>query len=146
MKQLPHVYVSEASGRPHENLAVTAANAVTMEIAPPVEFDGPGDVWSPEELLAAAVASCLILSFRALAKASGLRWEVVHCRTECELDRVDNKLGFTRIVTDVTLTIPAAEDKEKAGGLLQKAEAICFITNSLAVASHFNRRVLLGNA
>jgi hypothetical protein len=33
----------------------------------PREFDGRGNQWSPESLLAAALADCFVLSFRAVA-------------------------------------------------------------------------------
>jgi hypothetical protein len=37
--------------------------------AAPAEFGGPGDQWSPESLLAGAIASCFALTFRFVARA-----------------------------------------------------------------------------
>ena len=39
-----------------------------IESAPPKEFDGPGDQWSPEQLLTAAVADCFVLNFRTMTR------------------------------------------------------------------------------
>ena len=52
-----------------------------LETAPPPEFDGPGGLWSPENLLCAAVADCFILTFRAIASFSRLSWRV--CSSAC---------------------------------------------------------------
>ena len=54
-----------ASAAPH---AAAAGSAVDVHGA--AEFGGPGDLWSPETMLAGAVAGCFILTFRAAARAS----------------------------------------------------------------------------
>ena len=46
-----------------------------MHSSAPVEFDGPGDRWSPETLLIAAIADCFILTFRAIACATRMDWQ-----------------------------------------------------------------------
>ena len=45
-----------------------------LRTAPPVDFDGPGDAWSPEQLLLGAVASCFAFTLRAVARASQVTW------------------------------------------------------------------------
>jgi len=110
---------------------VTSPRLPEIATAPPAEFDGPGDVWSPETLLCAAIADCFILTFRALAGASKIEWADLTCRVEGVLDRADGVLQFTRFTTHATLAVPATVDVAKARALLEKAEQKCLVANSL---------------
>ena len=69
MQKFPHHYHAHALGRPTGSLVTQSSEFTKLDIAAPKEFDGPGDKWSPEDLLVASVASCLILTFRAIATA-----------------------------------------------------------------------------
>jgi organic hydroperoxide reductase OsmC/OhrA len=141
MHPYPHTYVVDASASPTGDVAVSSTRLPALTVAPPQEFDGPGDRWSPETLLCAAVANCFILTFRAHARASKLEWSTLQCRTEAILDRVDGVPQFTRFVTHATLTIPAGADPAKAHPLLQKAEERCLVTNSLKGERHLEATV-----
>ena len=59
MKPLPHTYAT---------LAV--AGLPDVHSAPPLAFDRPGDAWSPEHLLLAAVEACFLFTLRGVARAS----------------------------------------------------------------------------
>ena len=145
MKALPHLYKVKVNGSPEHNLNVFAENLPALEVAPPQAFDGPGDQWSPEELLMASVANCLVLSFRAIAKASRLEWLSIECESQGELDTVDRKIQFTKISTKARLVISSAEYKNKAEKLLNKAEQTCIISNSLSVESHLECEIVVDN-
>ena len=82
MHPYPHRYTVSASGSPVGNVRVTATGLPDIQTAPPAEFDGPGDVWSPESLLCASIADCFILTFRAIARASKFEWSDLSCRVE----------------------------------------------------------------
>jgi len=127
----PHVYRVSASGRPGGNIPVAATGLPDIETNAPAEFDGPGDLWSPETMLCASVANCFILTFRAIARASKLEWNELDCRVDGVLDRVDGVTQFSRFTTHATLKIPPASDAAKARALLEKAEDRCLVTNSL---------------
>ncbi|MGI9245682.1 MAG: OsmC family protein, partial [Steroidobacteraceae bacterium] len=94
MHPYPHHYTVNARSEPTGDVELAAANLPTLQTAPPLEFDGPGDRWSPETLLCAAVADCFVLSFRAVARASRLDWTSLECRVEGKLDKVDGKAQF----------------------------------------------------
>lgn len=135
MQELPHHYVVTAHGTPASNLRSGNDHLPELEVAPPAEFDGPGDRWSPEELLMSAIANCLVLSFRAIAAASRLDWLDIECESRGELDRVERQMRITRVTSRVTLRIPSAANKEKAERLVHKAEASCIVSNSLTAES-----------
>jgi organic hydroperoxide reductase OsmC/OhrA len=115
-----------------------------IESAPPKEFDGPGNQWSPEGLLTAAVADCFVLSFRAIAAASKFSWVSLEARTEGTLDRIDGKMRFTRFDTHAKLHVPAGADAERAKKLLEKAELACLVANSLNSERHLTAEVTVG--
>jgi peroxiredoxin-like protein len=132
MTDLPHTYRVKSAGAATGNLTTRAENLPDFAVAPPLQFGGPGDQWSPEDLLMASVSNCLILSFRAIARASQLEWSSIECESVGTLDRVERKVQFTHIVSKMQLCIPKTESKEKAEKLLKKAEGACLISNSIS--------------
>lgn len=144
MQDLPHQYVVTADGQTAGNVTLSSAGSPDLPSAPPAEFGGPGDQWSPESLLVAAVADCFILSFRAIARASRLEWDSLSCEVNGTLDRVDRVTQFTGFDVTATLNIPAASDEDRARKLLEKAEHVCLITNSLKAESHLETVIQVG--
>ena len=143
MHQLPHTYSVSATAETESIVSLSAPGVTTISSAPPVEFDGPGDQWSPESLLVAAVADCFILSFRGIARASRLDWSELDCHVDGILDRVDRGLQFTRFNVQASLTISSEDNRAKAEKLLHKAEQSCLVTNSLIAERHLEAHVLI---
>ena len=133
MKPFPHHYTVGATAAPDGSVELAAAGLPALSSAPPSEFDGPGDQWSPESLLVAAVVDCFVLTFRAIARASKLAWSGLDCRAEGTLDRVDGVTRFVRIQIQADLVLAAGGNPETGRRLLEKAEKTCLVTNSLAV-------------
>jgi len=144
MKPFPHTYTAAASADPVGNVISSLGNGCSVEVAPPVEFDGVGDVWSPEELLMSAVANCLVLSFKSIARAYDLNWLHIECIADGQLEKVDRRVKFTKVHTRVILTIISVEDEGKAKRILAKSEDTCFITNSLTAESDFSCEIVEG--
>jgi peroxiredoxin-like protein len=144
MQPFPHHYQVEAKAEATGNVTLSGATLTAFESAPPAAFDGPGDLWSPEDLLVAAVADCFILSFRAVSKMSKLAWEEIECRVEGTLDRVDRVTQFTAFQISVKLRIGDGQDKERAERLLQKAEETCLVSNSLKANPQLQVEVVVG--
>ncbi len=144
MHPYPHLYQVRAAARPEGDVALDADRLPTLATNAPAEFDGPGDRWSPETLLCGAVADCFLLSFRAVARASKLEWNALDCHVEGTLDRVEGKTRFTRLHVKATLRVPAGTDEARAVKLLEKAEQVCLISNSLLAERHLEPTVLAG--
>ena len=144
MHPYPHHYTVQSRAEATGDVEIGAEGLPVLHTAPPVEFDGPGDRWSPETLLCAAVADCFALSFRAVARASRLDWSHLDCRVEGVLDRVEGKTRFTSIVVHATLRVPTGTDQDRATRLLEKAEHVCLITNSLVAERRLDPTVIVG--
>ena len=131
MHPFPHVYQVTASGAADGLLKTMSPGLPTFMAAPPAEFDGPGDQWSPETLLCAALADCLILTFRAVARGSKFEWKNLACQVKGTLSKETDGLWFTHVDTAATLTVPMGADVERAKQLVEKAEKSCLLSNSL---------------
>lgn len=133
MKPLPHHYTVSAVAAPEGSVSLSAAGLPSLASAPPTEFDGPGDQWSPESLLMAAVVDCFVLTFRAIARASRFEWTRLDCHAEGTLDRAEGVTRFVRIALHASLAVPSEASPDTARRLLEKAEKTCLVTNSLKV-------------
>lgn len=136
MQAFPHHYRVVARGSAAGDVELRADGLSVLRTASPAEFDGPGDRWSPETLLVAAVGDCLILSFRAVARASGLAWTALDCDVTGTLDRIERTTRFVAFEIRAHLRVPSGTDPESARRALDKAERICLISNSLSAAVH----------
>jgi organic hydroperoxide reductase OsmC/OhrA len=131
VQPLPHTYSVAATGTAESNVALSTAGVPSLLSAPPVEFEGPGNQWSPEALFAAAIASCFMLTFRSVARASRLTWLNLECDVDAILERVEGVTQFTRVVTRATLTVPEGTSTELCERVLNKTEQNCLVANSL---------------
>ena len=141
MQDFPHHYLTTAVARHDSNVELSSPGLETLESAGPPEFGGPGDVWSPETLLSAAIADCFILSFRAIARASKFDWISLRCDVDAVLERIEKVTQFTEIHETVVLEVPPGTDEAKAMRLLERAERVCLITNSMTAATHLDATV-----
>jgi organic hydroperoxide reductase OsmC/OhrA len=131
MHPYPHKYQAGATGGSTGAVVVSSPGLPELSTAPPAQFDGPGDRWSPETLLIAAVADCYVLTFRALSRAARLEWRTLECTVEGALERVDGVAQFSQYDSKVVLVVSSGIDHDKARQLLEKAEHACLISNSL---------------
>src|SRR6188508_949765 len=94
-----------------------------IEVATPPEFPkGIPGIWSPEHLFTAAVNSCLMTTFLAIAENSKLSFSNFSCKSKGKLEQVDGKLQMTEIILEPTVTITDEKDRERAERVLQKSE------------------------
>jgi organic hydroperoxide reductase OsmC/OhrA len=144
MHPYPHIYTVQASSAPEGDVPVSSAGLPELTTAPPAEFDGPGDRWSPETLLCAAVADCFLLSFRGVARAQKMPWTSLKCEVQGTLDRVEGKTRFTQILVKAALVVPEGTDHEKALKAVERAEHVCLISNSLVAERRLEAAVTYG--
>jgi peroxiredoxin-like protein len=136
MQAYPHHYKVAAAATSDGNVSLSSEGVADIISAPPKEFGGPGDKWSPETLLVASVADCFILSFQGISRASRLSWISLQCEVEGILERSEGTTKFTSFLVRATLVIPEETRSERAHRLLEKAENSCLITNSLSGETH----------
>lgn len=126
-----------------------------LAFSAPPEFQGEAGSWTPEHMLVAAVASCFITTFRAIAEISKFETPALEVTVEGFVEKVDRnyqRLGeippvlpgaegivkkqdhgysFTRVFVRPRLSVPTAADRERGLRLLEKAERSCLVSGSL---------------
>jgi organic hydroperoxide reductase OsmC/OhrA len=133
MQPFPHHYSVVARADTEGEVALEGERLPPISSAPPTEFGGPGDRWSPETLFVAAVAGCFVLTFRGIAGLSRLSWASLECTVVGTVDRVDRVTQFTALEVHARLRVPSGANEDQARRLLAKAEETCLVTNSLKV-------------
>lgn len=141
MRPLPHYYSTHVSGAPFDYATVTSGGVPPLRAAPPPQFDGRGDAWSPEQLLLAAVATCFLFTLRAVARASKLEFHDLELEVEGTVDRPKGSTRFTNIVLRAELIVPAGTDPARARAVLDKAESACLVSASLATPIRLDAEV-----
>ncbi|EJL72174.1 OsmC family protein [Chryseobacterium populi] len=104
----------------------------SIEIATPPQFPkGIENIWSPEHLFTAAVSSCLMTTFLAIAENSRLEFVNFECSSKGKLEQVEGKFLMTEVILEPVITIENESDREKAERVLHKSELNCLISNSV---------------
>ena len=138
MHPFPHHYSVTAKANAAGDVSLEGERLPAILSAPPPEFGGPGDRWSPETLLVAAVIDCFVLTFRAIAELSRFPWLSLECHVTGIVDRVERVTQFTTLDLHARLRISSGAKEDQAHRLLAKAEETCLVTNSLKVRPHLN--------
>jgi organic hydroperoxide reductase OsmC/OhrA len=109
-----------------------STSAGCIEVATPPEFPkGIPGIWSPEHLFTAAVSSCLMTTFLAIAENSKLEFISFQCGSKGKLEQVEGKFLMTEVLLDPVVIVKDEKDVEKAYKVLQKSEVNCLISNSV---------------
>jgi uncharacterized OsmC-like protein len=141
MKSLPHHYDVHLTGRPAGYAQVSSAGLPELRAAPPADYDGPGDAWSPEHLLLASVQTCLLFTLRTVARLSKVEFTNLEVDATGTVDRQDGVTRFTEIVLRPRLTVPAGTNRERALRVLEKSEKACLVSASLSVPIHLEATI-----
>jgi peroxiredoxin-like protein len=132
MTPLPHVYEVRLQGGPSGYGDVTANGLPLLTTAPPPEFNGPGDAWSPEHLLLAAVESCFLFTLRAVARAAKIEFTRLEVETAGTVDRQGGVTRFIEIVLRPTISVETGSSRDRVLDALAKTERACLISASLS--------------
>jgi peroxiredoxin-like protein len=142
MKPLPHVYEVELAGGADGYARVSSVGVPELQSAPPADFDGPGDAWSPEHLLLAAVETCFLFTLRSVAQVSKVEFISLELTGEGKVDRKDGATRFTEIVLRPRLRLPAGADRDRALRILEKSEKACLVSASLSTPVRLEAEIL----
>ena len=115
-----------------QQTTVTAENVnKIVEFSAPPEFHGQPGFWTPEHFLLAAVASCFVVTFRAIAGFSKLEPLALDVAVEGKLEKSQSGYDFTAIVIGPHLTIRDESDRLRANRILEKTEKGCLVARAL---------------
>ncbi|MFY9579480.1 MAG: OsmC family protein [Gaiellaceae bacterium] len=124
----------EASPLPQRRVRLSCDGKSPLEAATPPEFRGgtPG-MWSPEDLLVAAVASCYALTLDALMEQRELVLQHLEVESIGHVTkRAEGRVGFVVIELRVALTVDAGFER-RAEHTARDAHRVCLVEHALAV-------------
>jgi peroxiredoxin-like protein len=121
---------------------LSAPHLPDLEVDAPPEFKGHEGVWTPEHLFVAAVNSCFMTTFLAIAENSKLEFVSFSADAKGKLEKLEGQ-GFimTEVLLRPKLLISHARDVERAGRILEKAEKHCLISNSIKTETRLEPKV-----
>lgn len=143
MTKAPYYYETRASWKQKRRGVIEAVGLRSLAVSAPPEFEGEPGFWSPEQLLVAAVESCFMATFLALAEKSKLAIRSYSSSTLAKLDRAAGQsLRFTRLTLRPVVEVASERDRERAGRLIEKTEKQCLVANALSIPVRIEARLL----
>lgn len=117
-----------------------------VEIATPPEFPGGmPNIWSPEHLFTAAVSSCLMTTFLAIAGFSKLEFVSFKCDSKGILEKVDGKFVMSEVLLFPEVVITDESKRGRAERIIEKAEKACLISNSITSKITMETKITVQN-
>ncbi len=128
-------WTSGKEGRLH------AGGKPEIMMSTPPEFGGPQNVWSPEDLLAGSVGSCVMTTSVFFLEKSEVKLLSYLSNATATMEKTKEGLALTGVSVDVRISVANEEDIEKAEAALRKAEAACPVSKALKCGVSLKTRV-----
>jgi len=117
-----------------------------LEVATPPEFPGGmPNIWSPEHLFTAAVSSCLMTTFLAIAEFSKLEYVSFKCDSKGVLEKVDGKFVMSEVLLFPEVVITDESKRDRTERVVEKAEKACLISNSITSKITMETKIIVQN-
>jgi len=121
--------------------SVEADSVNRIEFSAPPEFGGKDGYWTPETFFLAAVASCFVTTFRAIAQISKFEPVFLAVAAEGMVEKGEGGYAFTEVVLKPQLTIKQSDDPQRAMRLLEKTEHSCLVSRSIKAAVRMEAQI-----
>ena len=130
---MPYFYQTEVEWTGEKRGQLRASGLPGIQVAAPPEFKGYEKTWTPEHLFVAAISSCFMTTFLAIAELSKLEFISFSASATGKLEKVEGRgLMITEVTVRPRLTLLRGQDIERASRILEKAERNCLISNSIS--------------
>ncbi|HYA24466.1 MAG TPA: OsmC family protein [Terriglobales bacterium] len=138
-------YHASAQFHQHDRSFVALEQGVPrlIHFSAPPEFGGEPGVWTPEHFLLAAVASCFIETFKAVARASKLDFQGIEVGVDGLIEKEAGGLRFTKITIRPALIIYDDAAQELALRVVSKTERNCLVVRSLSSTIELESEILV---
>ncbi|MHC4241301.1 MAG: OsmC family protein [Planctomycetota bacterium] len=111
------------------------------QVGPPAQYGGSSDWLNPEELLVAAVNSCLMIVFFHFADKSQVDVLSYTSEAEGKVEKTKNGLRFTNVDVVAKVSLGSDDLAQKIKEITQLTEKYCLVSNSLACPVQYNVQV-----
>lgn len=110
---------------------LTSEGKQEFRVASPPEFKGEEGVWSPEDLLVAAVNVCVFTTFAAIAEKRRLPIESYKSKAEGFLEHEEDGYQFTRVIVRPEIVVKSPEYIAETEEIIENSHKKCLISNSI---------------
>jgi peroxiredoxin-like protein len=141
MKPLPHRYDVRLTGASAGYAELSTPGVPKLQVAPPADYDGPGDAWTPEHLLLASVQACFLFTLRAVARFSKQEFLSLELDATGTVNRIEGVTRFSEIVLRPTITVAAGSDRDRVIHILERSKNSCLVSASLATPIRLESRI-----
>ena len=113
-----------------------------LNTAIPIEFEGAGGGFSPEDYFAMALLNCFVATFKVVAEKSKLQFKEIHAEGKLTVDRNESGIPMMKSFHFKVL-LSGTSDGERAKRILEKTSQMCLIHQSVktAITSEFTVEV-----
>jgi len=102
-----------------------------IKVATPSEFRGHPGVWTPEDLFAASVNSCIMTTFLYYAEKNGIEFLDYKSQAEGVLELKEGRLIFIEIKVKPLIFVKQDSDIAKVEEIINVSKKNCLISNSI---------------
>lgn len=134
-ESMPYCYDVEIEWKGERRGILRAPNLPSVLVDAPPEFKGKGEDWTPEHLFVAAVNTCFMMTFLAVAENSRLELVKFCSMARGKLEQVEGAgYRMTEITIKPQVVLRSGHDLARSARILEKAEKGCLISNSIKTA------------
>jgi lipoyl-dependent peroxiredoxin len=113
------------------HVTLDSSNAGQFDVSFPTRAGNPEGQTSPEELIAAALSSCLAMNLSGVLGKAGMTADSIDVSAEVTVDRTGGGLAITGIDVTLRAAVPGL-DADRFAELARTAEQSCPVSRALA--------------
>lgn len=120
-----HTFVTTMEWQGGERTLERTEGRPPLEVSSPVVFGGEAGRWTPEDMLVAAVESCVLLTTLYFVQKNKIGLKTWTSRSAGDMAKTPEGLRFQRIEVNIAARVATAEDVEKLRKAVTLAEKYC---------------------
>ena len=102
-----------------------------IEVATPPEFGGPEGIWTPEDLLTSAVATCIMTSALFFTERAKIQLRAYKSKATATMEKTPAGLAITRMAVVVSIELEDMAQEAAVRKAMEQAEKTCPLSSSL---------------
>lgn len=119
-----------------------SAGKPTIKVATPPEFGGPENIWTPEDLLASSVATCILTSALFFFDRAKIQLRSYKSNATTTMAKTSTGLAITGIKVEISIEVEDPAQEEAVRKVVEQAEQTCPISNSLKCPVELELRIV----
>ncbi len=120
-----HTFVTNLEWKGGEHLVQTCEGRPALDVSSPAAFGGEAGRWTPEDLLCAAMESCVLLTALYFVNRNRIGLKAWRSRTTATMEKGASGLRFTGMDIAIAASVAADDDVKKLTDAVHLAEKYC---------------------